>query len=879
MEKSSQLRNATLSGEQRRIREQKSLFTPARIARSFRVWIAVGYVTLLVLLIFDIILTYRHFSALRQELLTEVSSMQPPAQARLLGVVEQHYADALYREIGVLCIGVLVALVSFYATARGLLRPLGTIGEMLSVASDDTSQTLEVSAMPTELRSLAQRYNAMIAALRQRQDELHDQLRRTALLTRLSLELREALDPDVVVRDVLTAIVSNSGAASASIIVCDGRNGAAQAYTTRGKQTRLIDTPRAKLLLEKGLAGWVLRHGYTVVLPNVQRDERWLKLPSSQPDNSAMALPLTHTRTTLGVLTVTHPEQEYFTSKDLLLLEGVAALAGVALSSANRHIQEQRRREQALLLFAMSQSITVQRSLDDLSEELLTKSCSAFDATHTALFLSQQEHEAPRLFGVYSRPTLHERDAAILNALNEQIPPIATQVWREHKAVSGALKLKSDMANTEGALRSAFVALPLLHNGNASGVFVLVCDSRDTVVFSADMWSVLTIFTNVAAAAFTNARLVEQLHQRAETLSAQVNQRTAQLQHSRDLLRIVFDNLPDGLILLDSRATILTANNAFCRGVLGAQPQNVVRHHYPAVLQQLHHDHQLQIEPELNSAPTQRIRCTKRNKQQFWYDIDRYTIGPAGNEQRIERWRDVTRQEEIHRQLLLHEQLASIGKLALSVVHEVGNPLQSVRGCLDLCREENNLSESASDYLALADRELERMAQLLERLRDLYRPQELAWEHVQLNDIISTVQRITDRQMQRYHVQLQVVLAPTLPRVYAQPDALRQVLLNLVLNAQEAMVNGGTLQIATAYHAEQHECSIQICDNGIGIAPEEVARIFEPFNSTKARGLGLGLYLSKQMIDQHQGRIIVQSTPQVGTCVTVYLPYHTETNE
>ncbi len=242
----------------------------------------------------------------------------------------------------------------------------------------------------------------------------------------------------------------------------------------------------------------------------------------------------------------------------------------------------------------------------------------------------------------------------------------------------------------------------------------------------------------------------------------------------------------------------------------------------------------------------------------------------------IERWRDVTRQEELHRQLLLHEQLASLGRLAASVVHEVGNPLQSVRSCLELCREEGPLPASTAEYLDLAKGELARMSHILAQLRDLYRPPRQVWEQVDLHQVIRTVQRITAAQLRRDQIKLELILAPDLPPVNAQPGALHQVLVNLMLNAASAMPDGGVISIATQADADRRMSRFSVADTGVGISPRQLSRLFEPFATGTAQGLGLGLYLSHQIIQQHQGHIDITSTVNVGTTVTVYLPWSEE---
>jgi PAS domain S-box-containing protein len=619
------------------------------------------------------------------------------------------------------------------------------------------------------------------------------------------------------------------------------------------------------------LAGLALRSGRAVVMPEVAGDERWLVLEKHMANGSAIALPLSADRTALGVITLAHSLAGQLSTHDLPLFEHVAFCASLALSAAQSRAEEQSQRNQTLSLFAMSQSAASERSLDGLADDLLDKSCELFNATQVGLFLPDDNKLT--LVGARAQPDAGA--AQSMPAILDTLALVAERAWRDQAPVTEAVAevVRGDAASLpeiEGAANMLCVALPLLHNGTAVGVFALARCAQGMAVFSARVWSMLTILTNVAAAAFANRQMIGQLHRRTELLEELVRERTSQLQNSRDLLRVLFDHLPDGLVLLDNNGQILAANEAFCREVVGLPLSEVIGRHYAALTNQLEQRSLLAFGPRTDE-PTYGARRTGPAGRQSWYEVDRYSV-VSGGAQVIERWRDMTSQEELRHQLLLHEQLASLGRLAASVVHEVGNPLQSVRSCLELCRETSELPESALEYLELAGGELRRMSHILAQLRDLYRPQRQEWKQVDLNDLIHTVERITAPQLRRDRVAVELALAPGLPIVKGQAGALHQVLLNLVLNAVSAMPNGGVINISTAFDASSQLCAISIADTGVGMNPRQLSQIFEPFVTGTSQGLGLGLYLSHQIVQQHRGTIDITSTVNLGTTVTVFLP-------
>lgn len=767
--------------------------------------------------------------------------------------------------------GELVALALLLACALGALLLVRRAFERLAAGVEQLDEALRrfhagqptqlrPADLPPELQPLARSLSAMGAQAQEQQRELHDQLRRTALLTRLSIELRESLDPATIVREILGVLLSNTRADTAGVILVgpDGSVALAMAQTAGGP-ARPVPPDKARRVLERGLAGWVLRNGASVLLSDIAHDTRWLSFSDSRPAGSAVALPLSHSRVTLGVLTITHAERAQFSGKDLLLLESVAAQVGVALSAALRHTEERIQREQALLLFSMSQFLTSERSTADLTQELLEKSRAVFEARRIELFLCG---------GGALQPAPGGRPAGSADAdLEPLIAAAAADACRTREVVIRMLPGRAERAP------GSCIALPLQHSGSAIGAFVLVPPSSGPPSLPARVWSMLTIFTNVAAAAFANLQLVAQLHTRAEHLEEVVGERTRQLQHSRDLLRVVFDHLPDALLLLDAQGRVLAANDAFCRRVLGQSPQEAVGHTYQTLLERLRADGRLCFEEQGPGESARRAVCAGAAGQQRWFEIDHYHIPNAEPPQTIERWRDITRQEQLHRQLLLHEQLASLGRLAASVVHEVGNPLQGVRSCLDLCREDPDLPPAALEYLDLADRELERINQLLDRWRDLYRPAQLVWQPVDLNRLAELIQQISRRELTKRRIEMRCDLEPRLPAVRGQPDALRQVLLNLLLNAQEAMPEGGLLRLATRSEPRRRANLLEVCDSGRGISPERLERLFEPDQSRPAQQLGLGLYLSREIVRKHGGEIRVTSAVGQGTTVLISLPW------
>ncbi|MCI0394073.1 MAG: ATP-binding protein [Chloroflexi bacterium] len=233
------------------------------------------------------------------------------------------------------------------------------------------------------------------------------------------------------------------------------------------------------------------------------------------------------------------------------------------------------------------------------------------------------------------------------------------------------------------------------------------------------------------------------------------------------------------------------------------------------------------------------------------------------------------RQEQAMRcQLIQAGKLAAIGRLVASVTHELNNPLQAIENALYLVGQERPaLSRQGHENLALAQAETERMATLINRLRETYRPAVAGdFQPEDVNELIREVQQLLAPHLRHNRVELALALAPALPAAPAIRDQLKQVLINLSMNAIEAMPGGGRLAIRTGHQPAAGQVWLAISDTGPGIAGAHLAHIYEPFFTTKDAGTGLGLAIAYDIVHRHQGRIEVDSNPDQGTTFTIWIP-------
>ncbi|HEY4690116.1 MAG TPA: GAF domain-containing protein [Anaerolineae bacterium] len=225
------------------------------------------------------------------------------------------------------------------------------------------------------------------------------------------------------------------------------------------------------------------------------------------------------------------------------------------------------------------------------------------------------------------------------------------------------------------------------------------------------------------------------------------------------------------------------------------------------------------------------------------------------------------RQQE---QLIQAEKVAATGRLAASIAHEINNPLQAIHNCLHLVTNRKLEPDKEAYYLNLAQEEVQRLIAIVQRTLDFYRPSKGREVLTDINNVIESVLALANKRVEHGKVKVRRRLSPDLPRLQVVADQLTQVFLNLIVNAVEAMSDGGDLTITTLVSGER--VHVRITDTGPGLNPEEAERIFEPFYTTKRSGTGLGLAISYGIVQRHGGEITVESTPGYGATFTVSLP-------
>lgn len=228
--------------------------------------------------------------------------------------------------------------------------------------------------------------------------------------------------------------------------------------------------------------------------------------------------------------------------------------------------------------------------------------------------------------------------------------------------------------------------------------------------------------------------------------------------------------------------------------------------------------------------------------------------------------------QETIQQLIRADRFTSLGQISAGIVHEIRNPLASIRGALQALESEIEPEHPRYDFLELMQEELERLDRISTEFLRYARPSSPRLDIVGPGELLRRVASLIAREADRCGVQVDIEVAPRLPKVLLDDGQIQQVLLNLAINGLQAMPEGGFLELTAELARGTAGLVLRVRDHGAGVAPEVRERLFEPFFTTKEGGTGLGLAIAERLVRQHRGTIRVLEAPGGGAAFEVVLP-------
>jgi two-component system, LuxR family, sensor kinase FixL len=338
----------------------------------------------------------------------------------------------------------------------------------------------------------------------------------------------------------------------------------------------------------------------------------------------------------------------------------------------------------------------------------------------------------------------------------------------------------------------------------------------------------------------------------------------------------LIDTTQDAVIAIDSDAQIVLFNGAAER-IFGYGAAEVVGKKVNMLMAEPHqkeHDrHIARYKRTGEKRAIGKIRelvARRKNGEMFPIELSLTEIGSNEEPRYTAFIRDISEKTKLQADLLEHTRLAAIGETAAQVAHEIANPLNGIAISIELLERVFPAIGDASSHATLkgVETELSRLQSLLLDFRDMSREPKYNRKLVSLNGVVEEFCGLERPVCDAQGIQLEVEMEPGLPLVFADGDRIKQVLLNLCKNAEQAMPDGGTLKLRG--YRFKGCVNLEVCDTGCGIA--EDMQVFRPFQSTKAAGSGLGLVIARQIVVAHGGTLTYTSTVGKGTTFFLSLP-------
>ena len=360
-----------------------------------------------------------------------------------------------------------------------------------------------------------------------------------------------------------------------------------------------------------------------------------------------------------------------------------------------------------------------------------------------------------------------------------------------------------------------------------------------------------------------------------------------ELKEANEFLTNLIESSVDGIIVTDTKGNILIFNKG-AENILGYNAEEVVgkmniRSIYPPgvakeVMEKLKSSDYGGM-GKLTSFPIAHRRKDGELIEgdlsaSLIYDENGKEIASVGIFKDLrERLRIERELREMQQALLQSEKLAAMGKLTSQIAHELNNPIYGIMNTLELLRTEVPPESKRRRILELSLSETQRLAEMLRNMLSFSKPEEEKRRPVKINELVEGILLVMEKQMRESNIKVETYFDETLPEVMASTNQMRQVMLNLLKNAKEAMPKGGSLTVRTS--REDHKVVVAIQDTGVGIPEELRDKIFEAFFTTKqkVKGVGLGLSVCYGIIKDHGGEIRVESEVEKGTTFTILLPF------
>jgi NtrC-family two-component system sensor histidine kinase KinB len=672
-------------------------------------------------------------------------------------------------------------------------------------------------------------------------------------LYNVSRELASALDLRTVLQRILFQSLKYVGGERASIVVLDDNGKAIDSAIVYGRKIHDHTTQQLRETVERGLAGWVVRHRQPAWVPDTSRDERWLRRPDDAIDQSgakaALCVPLMSRERLVGVLTLVHPTPGAYNKEHFSLMQAIADQSGIAVLNARLYAESQRQARVMTALAASAAAINASLQMDDVLQRILNETIQALQVETVALALVESNGDM-----IFHAATGKNHEGIIGKRVQTGQGVIG---WVAHEGEGVVIPAVSD--DTRFAPGEQFLGLdahsmavaPIYAQGRVIGILQAI--NPVSGVFDPDALLVLTGIGNLAGSTIQHAQLFERL----------------QAAHKR--YRELFDDSVDPILITSWDGEIHESNRqaAVITEYTSRQLQGMMIGQFQVVVPD---DKMISIE-KLNSGKIISYEAVLKNKSGRKIPVQVNVRKVVFEETESLQWlmRNISERKDLDS---LREDLTSM------IYHDLRSPLANIITSLDVLSTmfPNPENETIHSVTTIARRSTDRIQRLVSSLLDINRleagqtivSQQAVTPATLAEDALEAVRPMTESR----HQALANLLSEDLPPVWVDVDMIHRVLINLMENASKFSAPQGRIELGGVQDGDWVHLWVQ--DNGSGIPFNEQEHIFEKFTrlngQDNASGLGVGLAFCRLAVNGHGGKIWVESEVGKGSKFILTLP-------
>jgi len=654
------------------------------------------------------------------------------------------------------------------------------------------------------------------------ESKLSERNRELSALMESSVALSSSLDLRQTLRTIIESSQQLWPSACANIMLLNKEDELIVTVEANVPEEWLEDLRNKPLKVGESLAGWVAQHKKVLSISDPLIDGRYpyRSAPFAKKFGitSYLGIPLMVGERLIGVLNFNGYQGASFSPEDITLITAFAQHAAIAIDNAQAYAQINEAREYL--------SNLVERSQDAIISIDLKGIITLWNKGAEKIFGYPAEEARGRSLEIIYPEGARQKEQKRLEGM---IAGGGGDAWRGYRRTK------------DGRL------IPLLISGS------LIRDEAG------------------------HAQAISVIHKDISELAQMENV----ILESKKKLMAVIDAITDFLYVVDQDFRVSHINRAYA-AFLNATPQEIVGQIcYESLRGRGQPCLHCMVPEVLEKASALRGERKEKggNGEERTWEVSAFplAIRPGKVFQVIHQLKDISEKKWLEAQMIQAEKLASLGKLAAGVAHEINNPLASLSIFTELLQRRERIDEETQRYLMAMEENVDRMAKIVRGLLDFSRPTPRHLGPLDLQEVIENSLGILEKHSLFQNVEVSCEFAEDLPLVRGDSLELEQVCLNLFLNAAQSMAHGGHLWIK-AQRANDPFIRVSVQDSGSGIAPDLITRIFDPFFTTKApgKGTGLGLSVVRRIIENHQGRISVESELGKGSTFTFLLPISEE---